>query len=67
MPELLLVLAPNINSFKRFAPGIFAPTKADSTIARPQFAFCPATRTRNGWSCEPQGLIQILTSSHRRC
>ncbi len=29
LPELLLMLAPNINSFKRFVPGIFAPTMAD--------------------------------------
>ncbi len=29
LPELLLMLAPNINSFKRFVPGIFAPTSAD--------------------------------------
>ena len=28
MPELLLLLAPNINSFKRFVPGIFAPIAA---------------------------------------
>ncbi len=28
MPELLLMLGPNINSFKRFVPGIFAPTVA---------------------------------------
>jgi glutamine synthetase len=29
LPELLLMMAPNINSFKRFVPGIFAPTAAD--------------------------------------
>ncbi len=29
LPELLIMLAPNLNSFKRFAPGIFAPTVAD--------------------------------------
>lgn len=29
MPELLLLLAPNINSFKRFVPGIFAPIAAN--------------------------------------
>lgn len=28
MPELLLMLAPNINSFKRLVPGIFAPIAA---------------------------------------
>lgn len=28
MPELLLMLAPNINSFKRLVPGIFAPISA---------------------------------------
>jgi glutamine synthetase len=28
MPELLLMLAPNVNSFKRFVPGIFAPVAA---------------------------------------
>ncbi|MGH6719737.1 MAG: glutamine synthetase family protein [Alphaproteobacteria bacterium] len=28
MPELLLMLAPNVNSFKRLVPGIFAPTAA---------------------------------------
>ena len=28
MPELLLMLAPNVNSFKRFVPGIFAPIAA---------------------------------------
>ena len=28
MPELLLMLGPNINSFKRFVPSIFAPTVA---------------------------------------
>jgi glutamine synthetase len=28
LPELLLMLAPNINSFKRFVPGIFAPVAA---------------------------------------
>ena len=29
LPELLLMMAPNLNSFKRFVPGIFAPTRAD--------------------------------------
>ena len=29
LPEFLLMMAPNINSFKRFVPGIFAPTAAD--------------------------------------
>ncbi len=29
LPEILLMMAPNINSFKRFVPGIFAPTRAD--------------------------------------
>jgi len=29
LPDLLLMMAPNINSFKRFVPGIFAPTAAD--------------------------------------
>ena len=28
MPELLLMLAPNVNSFKRLVPGIFAPIAA---------------------------------------
>ena len=28
MPELLLMLAPNVNSWKRFVPGIFAPIAA---------------------------------------
>jgi glutamine synthetase len=28
MPELLLMLAPNVNSFKRLVPGIFAPVAA---------------------------------------
>ena len=28
MPELLLLLAPNINSFKRYVPGIFSPIAA---------------------------------------
>jgi len=28
LPELLLMMAPNINSFKRLVPGIFAPTNA---------------------------------------
>jgi len=28
MPELLLLFAPNVNSFKRFVPGIFAPIAA---------------------------------------
>ncbi len=29
LPELLLMLAPNINSFKRFVPGIYAPLSAN--------------------------------------
>ena len=29
LPELLLMLAPNVNSFKRFIPGIFAPIAAN--------------------------------------
>lgn len=29
LPELLLMLAPNINSFKRFVPGIFTPLSAN--------------------------------------
>lgn len=29
LPELFLMLAPNINSFKRFVPGIFAPLSAN--------------------------------------
>lgn len=29
LPELLLMLAPNVNSFKRFLPGIFAPIAAN--------------------------------------
>ncbi len=29
LPELLLMMAPNINSYKRFVPGIFAPIRAD--------------------------------------
>ena len=29
LPELLLMLAPNVNSFKRYAPGIFTPIAAN--------------------------------------
>ena len=61
MPELLLMLAPNVNSFKRLVPGIFAPVVGVLGRSTPSPAAHPGTPDkdtrrvpqRRAPSCQP--------------
>jgi glutamine synthetase len=52
MPELLLMLAPNVNSFKRLVPGIFAPIAAFWGVENRSCALRAIPGTPNGTRVE---------------
>lgn len=72
MPELLLMMAPNINSFKRYVPGIFAPVASSwgidnrTTSLRAILGSPSAQRVENrvpGADCNPYLAVSAMLAA----